>query len=543
MPNLATRIAEGIARFRNPTRSLLAALKPEDFEARVIARAASVGPEIVVPPISQEPPQQARVIARAPVIDRFPIVIGQSLNGQYLSSAYRLCTTGWRYQFVDLINELLEFDPDARGPVRQRILAVAGGRVEIHPAKLRADDPRADLAKKIAEDFSEDFENLPARTQSLGQLQWGVIYGLSAAEIEWDQQDGWVPVSLSNIHSRRLNYPNPSDWELYIYDQGMVGPGFGYMGPTTGMYGLRVSSVPGKFIVHAPALNADYPTRDGEARYIGMYLLLKRMVVRASAQDFERTIRPWIVGYFNRDLNGSDGDMPIATPEDEAALATAINALGMGSLNSATLPNTVKIEILRAASQMNAAEFISFLNRAIAKALLGQAFTTEPGPNGNLATATVAKEVTKEISRYDARCMADTLERDLALPWMQLNYPAVPRRLLPRITIMVDDLPDPEKVTNVAAKMTSIDAPVDLDKLSELNGIPLVPKDDKEARRSRMVVGGKGVTPQAGEDPNEGGGPLDQEDDKSGDDGNAADPNRANAKPNGKSKAKPQVDN
>lgn len=443
------------------------------------------------PPVPKEP--ERALVAGPPVIDRYPTVIGASLTGQYLSAAYRLCATGWRYQYVDLINELLEHDPHTRGVARQRLLSVAAARVSITAPKLPKNHPDFDLAQEVAESFQYVFESIPARVQALHQLNWGVAYGLGGAEISWERTDeGWEPVELANIHSRRLNFSDPTSWDLYIYDQGLVGPGY-YMGPTTGPRGLRVADFPGKFIIHAPALNGDYPTRDGEARYVGFYMLLKRMVVRATSQDFERVIRPWVVAYFNRERK--QGEPPIATKTDIEDAESAAKALGAGALNSVALPDSVKIEILRAVAQMNAGEFLSFLNREISKGWLGQAFTTEPGANGNFATATVAEKATLRICQYDGHCLGDTLKRDLAGPWFRLNYPGLNRKLCPDVDVIVESLLSPDEIMKLAAQGTSIDMPVDIDRLGTATGLPLVGKTDEDARRTRMVAAGKGETP------------------------------------------------
>lgn len=530
---MANPFARLIRFFRDePQPSLLAALP---------APSSGIA-DVVVPKLPAELPPASRVIARPPVIDRFPIQIGQNLTGTYVSSAYRLCVQGWRYQFVDLLNELFDYDPHARAVVRQRVTPVAGGRVSVNAAKLPPKHPDEKLAAEIAENFDQQFSNIPSRTQSLSQLNWGVIYGLGAAENIWEHtasrsriapsgsDSEWELAGLSHIHSRRLNYPHPENWELYIWDQGSVGPGADYMGPTTGAWGLRVSSLPGKFAVHAPALNGDYPTRDGEGRYIGMYMLLKRMVVRATAQDFERTIRPWVVAYFNRDAD-SDGNPPAALPEDETAAFNAAKSLGNGSLNAVSLPNTVKIEILRAASAMNANDFVSFLNREMAKCMLGQSFTTEPGANGNLATAEIAKVGTLEILRYDARALADTIERDIAWPWMQLNYPQASRRLMPRVEIHVDELPDPKQVADIMDIATKNDIPVDIDEVAPMIGLPVLAADDSTGRRTRSVSAGKGPTPPGGEET-----ASDDEQAAKAKAASAAGQSNGQAKPNGKTK-------
>ena len=460
------------------------------------------GSSVLIPQLKQENPPA--LIARPPAVDKFPIVIGGNLTAQYLTSTYRLATSGWRYQWVDVFNELIEHDPHARAVCRQRVLSTAGGRIEINAAKLPKNHPQLDLASRIAEDFEYEFSSIPALTQAIGRLNWGVVYGVTGSEIQWELKDKrWGIEELSFIHTRRLNYPYPTSWDLYIYDQGTVGPAMSYMGPTTGVYGLRVADLPGKFILHTPALNADYATRDGEGRYIGTYMLLKRMVVRATAQDFERTIRPWVLGYFNRDhkVEGGGGspEAPLATKEDIGSLEDALRTLGAGSMNGAALPNSVRVELLRAVSQMSATEFVSFLNREMSKALLGQAFTTEPGANGNLSTSQMAKEGTLEIVRYDAGCLSDTLERDLVRTWMRLNYPGVDRRLCPRIAIRVDELPDPEKIMNIAVKGASIDMPINVDILGEQTGLTLVAADDVNGRRTRMVAAGQAPEPEGNE--------------------------------------------
>lgn len=476
--------------------SLLAAPRVSTYQIQRRNEVADPFPSsVVMPPLPALPSSSANLIARPPQIDKYPTVIGAGLTGQYLSTAYRQCTFGWRYQFCDLLAELFEHDPHARGVTRQRVLPVSGARVEIQPAKVRAGDKDEKQAKDISDDFDAQIYRIPALRQALGQLNWAVVYGLTGSEIGWDNsEDQWEITSLSHIHTRRLNFPVSTSWDLYIYDQGLVGPGMSYMGPTTGIVGARVGDYPGKFITHAPALSAEYCTRDGEGRYIGTYMMLKRMIVRASAQDFERTIRPWVVGYFKRKLAGSDKE-PIAQPEDIRALEAALSALGSGSMNNAALPDSVSIEILKAASAMNAEQFLSFLNREMSKALLGQAFTTEPGSNGNLSTSEMAAKGTAEILRYDAQCMADTLERDLATPWFKLNYPGVSLRLLPRIAVRVDEEPDPEKVMKLAVQGTSIGLPIDMDRLAEQTGLTLVAKDDKESRRTQMIAAGKEPEP------------------------------------------------
>jgi len=444
--------------------------------------------------------------ARPPIIDRFPVLIGQNLTGQYLSSAMRLCNSGYRYQYVDVIDELLENDPDTRAVVRARVLGVASGRYEVQPAELpgSATDAERKLAQTVADRYELDFRNIPCLTQRLQQLAWADIYAVAAHEIMWEHPDSktWCIEDLSFIHSRRLNYTNPVTWDLHVYDQGLVGPGSDYMGPTVGVYGLPVAKYPGKFITHTPSLSGQYPTRDGEARYIAYYMLLKRMVVRCTGQDFERLLRPWVVGYFNRQM-AEGQDAPFADYKDIAALNDALDAFGSGSMNAAALPNSVKVEILRAVTALSADQFLAFLNRSIAKSLIGQAFTTEPGPNGNLATAEVADKNTTKILIYSASCLCDTLRRDLAVPWLRLNYPNLSRVYAPRHVVSVDDLPTPQELAKIVKDMAECDLPIDGKDVAQRTTLKLTDPNDATAIRTRMLSPQYGPNPaESGEAPN-----------------------------------------
>lgn len=457
-----------------------------------------------------------QALAPAPTIDRFPIVIGQGLSLQYLSSAYRLCTTGWRYLYVDLINELLEHDPHVRGVMRQRLLPVAGASYNVVPASLPEGDPDAELAQDIADEVERQLDNLPSRSQSFGQLTWGAVYGVSGAEVEWERLPGnrvkWEVRRLHNIHSRRLNYTNPGSWDVHVYDMGAAvnttsppgSNGNAYWGPTNGPYGLRCATYPGKFIVHAPALNGDYPTRDGEGRYIAFYMAIKRMVVRCTANDYERTIRPMLIAYFNREVDGASKD-PIADDEDRAAAQTVLDAFGTGAMNAALVPNSIKFDVVKSLQERSIIEFLEWLDNQLTKACLGQTFTTSPGAHGHRAAADTAKQGTMEIVRYDAQCFADTLERDLVYWIVALNWGSeIAKRLTPKLVAHVEDKADPQTLADVAAKLTSIDVPLDADVLAERCGFKVVPKPEgfeDQPRRTRMNQAGYPPSPDPSIEP------------------------------------------
>jgi phage gp29-like protein len=448
-----------------------------------------------------------RLLTPAPIIDRTPIVIGGNLTLNYLASCFRNCTYGLRYQFVDVLSELLEHDPHARGVTRQRVLAVACAKLQVLPAKLPDGHPLYEKAQSIANQVDAMLRAIPRWSQSLFALAWGIITGLSAAEIEWSLTDMWRPKALHSIHSRRLNYSNPTTWDLHVWDQGLVGPGMQYMGPTTGLYGLRMADFPGKFIIHAPTLSGEYPTRDGEGRFIASYMMIKRMVARAVAQDFERSVRPLIVGYFSRD---EEKDTPVpASTLDIQRLDAATKALGLGSLNSATLPDACKIEILKGASTMDAEKFLLFLDGQMSKGVLGQDYTTQPGKTGARSASEVAERGTLKLSSYDAAAICDSLERDLIYWIVRLNWPGCETLLCPRLALNVNEDLSAKELLDLAVKAAQVSIPWSKKDIAERGGMKLVDKNEKDDEPIKLVAASPAPGPDG--DPPDGGGDDDKE--------------------------------
>lgn len=442
-----------------------------------------------------------RLLAPPPIIDRTPIVIGGNLSLNYLASCFRNCTYGLRYQFVDVLSELLEHDPHARGVTRQRVLSVACAKLQVLPALLPDGDPLLEQAVAIAQQVDAMLRAIPSWSQALFKLAWGIITGLSASEIEWSRTDLWRPKALHAIHSRRLNYSNPTTWDLHVWDQGLVGPGMSYMGPTTGLYGLRMADFPGKFITHAPTLSGEYPSRDGEGRFIASYMMIKRMVARAVAQDFERSVRPLIVGYFSRDEE-KDTAVPASTL-DIQRLDAATKALGLGSLNSATLPDSCKIEILKGASTMDAEKFLLFLDGQMSKGVLGQDYTTQPGKTGARSASEVAERGTLKLSSYDAAAICDSLERDLVYWIVRLNWPGAEARLCPRLALNVNEDLSAKELLDLAVKAAMVSIPWSKKDIAERGGMKLVDKDEEDDEPIKLVAAAS-TTPPTDSDPNGG---------------------------------------
>lgn len=437
-------------------------------------------------PITVDPKQRA--VAPVPINDRFPLVVGQSLSVSYIASTARLATTGYRLQWVDLLNELLEQDPHLYAVVQKRILSTANGRFEIVALELDEDDPNAEAANELAEFVRTEVARIPDLTQSLASLMWAVYYGLSACEIFWTRDaDGWHVERLGFVHSRRLAYPDYQSWDLYVWDQGQV---YGWQSPwgttptNAGIFGTRIADWPGKFVVYAPQVRGDYPTRDGLGRQVAVWAAFKRISARGAVEYLERFAKPIMdIAYATQ----ADGQPREASEEDIALANEAARQIGPGSGSGWVHPDSVKLDPKNAdagKSKLTYREWIDVCNGEHSKAVLGSTLGTDVGRSGgNRALGEVQERGEVDLEQYDATTLAEALDRDLIRWIVRLNRPAQ-MHLCPRVKIHIDREPDAASVMKLAADITSIGGPVDLDGLADDIGVPLVPNDTGKPRRS-----------------------------------------------------------
>jgi phage gp29-like protein len=446
---------------------------------------------IAAQPIAQ--PEHDGALAPWPLNDRQPIVIGPGLSLNYVSAVFRLSIVGYRQQYVDLLEELLEKDPHAYSVVSKRVLGVAGGRLELTPAECPAGSNDAALAQEISDRCTEMLKDIPDLTQHLAALSWATYYAIVGAETHWqrDGLTGFIPDRLSFIHSRRLSYPVSNSWDLYIWDLGAVLPG--QNARTNGSYGLRVADAPGKFIIHAPQIRGTYPTREGLGRQIAYWLVLKLIATRGAPQYLERFAKPWPEATYTTSL---DDTKRVASKEDIADAKQALRAMGAGSLSHWVHADTIELD-LRTADQgsspkLTYAEWIAICNGEVSKAGLGGTLTTEVGTTGgNRSLGDTQKKGEQSLLANDAKLLAATVKRDLVAVMVALNWPGVPKRLVPNVAIHVDDAPDPLKLIEKGSKAASAGMPVDADKLAEQAGVPLVAPGDTKARRLFPVMAQK----------------------------------------------------
>lgn len=430
-------------------------------------------------------------IAPWPLIDRYPTIIGSGLSLAYLSTCYRLALTGHRREYVDALTELLERDPHLYAVLMQRVMTACGARIVLLPR-----DQKSPRCIKIAAEVQKIVDGIYGLRQALATICFsGIYYGLGACEIDWEptttplrrgQTVGWIPKKLRFIHSRRLNYPDPGSWDLRIWDMGQVGA-LDKAYKTIQTYGLKVEDYPGKFVVFAPQLHADYPTREGVGRIVGFWSALKVMGARGAAQYVERYAKPWAIATYSTTNTGIPRAAEASAQNNDVGAATAaLAALGTGSLAGAAVPDSVKLtlqQIVGSRSAIGHKDWIDICNREMSKGVLGQTDTTDGGSSGSRARASVMKQGSNQIARLDVMLLADCMQIGLIDTIVRLNYSKADYEKRPILSLAVDPEPDPFGVVKLASEFAASGAPVDADEIARTIGIRLVDKKDKKARK------------------------------------------------------------
>lgn len=429
-------------------------------------------------------------LAPWPLNDRYPFITGANLTLSYIAQVFRLATSGYRQQYVDLLNELLEMDPHLYSVVSKRIVSSAVGRIEVQALDLPEDHPRYKAAQEAAALCTLEVARIPNLTQEIAALLWAVYHGVSASEIYWSRDsDGWHPERLQFVHSRRLSYPDYQSWDVHIWDQGQV---YGWTTPwgaaptTQGTFGLRVADYPGKFIVHAPQLRNDYPTREGVGRHCAIWATLKRIGARGASAYLERFAK----GFLDVSWTTTDQGKPRAADDPEIELAQSIAAaIGPGSGSYASHPDTITLKHLGFEGQSGAAKltwesWINVCDAQLSKGVLGGTINTDHRGSGGLGGKGVAESQERgevSLEQYDGTCLAETIKRDLLWWIIRLNKPEL-IDVVPNCRLHVEADPDPKALLEAGKSLTDMGAPVDVDALADMVGIPLIPNETKDGK-------------------------------------------------------------
>lgn len=366
--------------------------------------------------LAETPPKKATVelsaAKRGTVRAPFDPLVAVGLTPRSLASMIACANEGEHEKYLLLAREMEQRDAHYYSALQTRKMSVAQLPRRIEAPVEGADEPIVEALTGLihGRGFSDVLVNV---LDALGK-------GYSVQEICWDRSNGsqWMPI----IKYRRPQWYkfDAADGEtlLRLNDKGDLLP-----------------MEPMKFIVHKPHVVSGLAVAGGLARIVAAYHLFKSYVVRdwmGFAEVFGQPIR---LGHYPK---GSD-------PRDVETLRQAL--MDIGADTCAVLPAGMQIQFERAANSGFASgddfylKFADWINKEISKAVLGQTMTSEDG--SSLAQAEVHDDVRKEIRNADAGQLQDTINRDLIVPFVDLNYGKRPTEHdYPKFVIDTEDKED-----------------------------------------------------------------------------------------------------
>ncbi|WP_217450884.1 DUF935 domain-containing protein [Candidatus Williamhamiltonella defendens] len=348
--------------------------------------------------------------------------VASGLTPQRLANLLKSAAEGDTEAYLTLAEEMEERDPHYSSVLRTRKMAVASLPVTVVAGgeDSRAQQCAQDIHRLMeAPDFGDLVDNA---LDALGK-------GYSVNEIMWDRTGvKWEPKAYRWRDPRFFLFHPEHPEDMRIVDE------------ADPIHGL--SMPPYKFIVHQPRLKSGLTLRGGLARLVAFSYLCKMYGMKDWLGFLESYGIPLRLGKYG----------PSASEEDKKVLKTAV--ANIGSDAAAILPDSMVIEFQQVAQASGASEVFSrmveWIDRQISKAVLGQTATTEGTP-GKLGNEASQEAVRQDIIAADARQLANTLNRDLIRPYIDINYG--PQAVYPRVMIT---LPEKEDVTALAANLEKL---------------------------------------------------------------------------------------
>lgn len=347
--------------------------------------------------------------------------IAGSLTPTRLASILTDAVQDWPRDYLTLAEEMEEREWHYGSVLGTRKRAVSGLQVSVEPASDAPQDVKlADAVRELTR--SADFGDM------VDDCLDAIAKGYSAVEIVWDRSGKeWQP-TYTWRDPRFFRYDYATQSKLLLLDDENI---------------MGVPLAPYKFIVHTPRLKSGLPIRGGLARLAAAAYMCKSYTLTdwmAFAEVFGMPLR---IGRYS----------PGATQSDINTLITAVANIGTDA--AAILPKSMEIqfESLQKTSDGGDKVFMGladWLDRQVSKAVLGQTSTTDALSGGlNNNTASVHNEVRTDIQIADGKQLANTLNRDLVRPYVDLNYG--PQKKYPRIEIKVIE---PEDTTALSTALS-----------------------------------------------------------------------------------------
>lgn len=343
------------------------------------------------------------------------------LTPERLAMILRGSITGSPRLYLELAEDMEERYWHYASVLSTRKRAVKGMEITVEAAGSgAADEAEAELVREVV--------GSAAFRGSIIDMMDAVGKSYSATEMIWNTgARPWKPIRFEYNDPRFFEFGRDNPEQLYI---------LGDSGPEL----LR----PNSWIVHRAKAKSGLTIRGGLARPAAWLFFFQSFTLRDWAIFAEAYGQPMRLGKFD----------PGASDEDKRVLLEAVHAIG--SDFAAIIPQAMTIEFIKAQISDSTDLYerrADWLDRQCSKLVLGQTGTTDSSNGSGYAQAKVHDEVRDDLADSDAEQLADTLNAQMVVPLIDLNFPRRQRSGYPTIVI---GRPEEEDVAAWVANVTKV---------------------------------------------------------------------------------------
>ena len=365
-------------------------------------------------------------------------------------------------QYLTLAEEMEERDLHYRCEIGKRKLAVSGLPVTVESA---SDDKRdVELTDAVRE-----LTRRPGFRGLLKDLLDGLGKGFSVCEIIWQRGQKWLP--------ERYVWRDP---KFFVFDRA-TGQKLRLLDEADSYEGIELA--PYKFIVHLPHLKTGLPIRGGIARVAAWAWMCKNFTVKDWMAFAEVYGMPLRLGKYQ----------PGADSRDIAILKSAVANLGSDA--AAVIPESMLIEFVETAKSGGGQELYlklaDWLDTQVSRGILGQAATTQGTP-GKLGNDQAQAEVRDDIRDDDALQLAETINRDLVRPYIDLNFG--PQEQYPQVVIRAVEQEDLTLLADALAKLVPLGLKVEQSEIRDKFGLSEPAEDAEILSNTALMEQGQGMS-------------------------------------------------
>lgn len=349
-------------------------------------------------------------------------------------------------EYLEIAQELEQRDLHYRSVLSTRKHAVEGLEMFVQSAGDNADD------KKIAQAVEDDILNHPDIMDLRKNALDALGKGFSVNEIIWDTQGKlWKPQTFKFRDPRWFQYEKE-----------------------TGVLKLRepfgnslVELKQFKFIIHEPNLLSGNQITSGLSFTALFYWLIKTYDITSWAAFVDRFGYPVRLGKYGKK----------ATQDDINTLRRAVAAIG--SDVGAVIPDSMIIDIIESkttsANSLVYQSLVEWVNKELSKLVLGQVASAE-GTAGALGNQQGQEEVRQDICRADALQFDQTINRDLVIPYVKLNFGE--RDAYPKIRTKLVETKNVQLIVDSVTKLVPLGLQVDKAQMLNLLGLAAPAEND-----------------------------------------------------------------